>query len=77
MTKVKKETKPTSTQDMQQAVGDMRAEIVNLTMQFSKGQLKHTTQIRTKKDELARLLTKISMERFVKSVESDKKEEAK
>lgn len=68
----------------QKTVDALRAEIVALQMTFSKGQLKNTTQLRTKKDELARMLTRLSMEKFAKTETSksvrqaqDGKEEVK
>ena len=54
-----------STDEMQVAIADLRAEISKLSMENAKKQLKNTTSMRTKKDELARLLTKMNMVKFL------------
>lgn len=71
MSKVKKQTSEKNT-DMQKAVKDLREEISNMSMQLAKAQLKNTTSLKRKKDELARLLTKISMEKFMNKKEDTK-----
>ncbi|HSD98224.1 MAG TPA: hypothetical protein VLB73_00820 [Patescibacteria group bacterium] len=69
--------------NMQQVVATLRAEIAKMAMQLSKMQLKNTTSLRTKKDELARLLTKMNMQKDVQKTEKsvrqvqDGKEETK
>ena len=75
MAKVKKPTTEKSTDEMQVAIADLRAEISKLSMENAKKQLKNTTSMRTKKDELARLLTKMNMVKFLEK--SSVKEEQK
>ncbi|HYK08567.1 MAG TPA: 50S ribosomal protein L29 [Candidatus Eisenbacteria bacterium] len=75
MAKVKKPTTEKSTDEMQVAIADLRAEINKLAMENAKRQLKNTTSMRTKKDELARLLTKMNMVKFLEK--SSVKEEQK
>jgi ribosomal protein L29 len=75
MAKVKKPTTEKSTDEMQVAIADLRAEISKLSMENAKKQLKNTTSMRTKKDELARLLTKMNMVKFLEK--NSKKEEQK
>lgn len=65
----------TNKDEMKTTVAELRAEIAKLSMENKKRQLKQTTQLRTKKDELARLLTKINMAKF--AVEPAAKEESK
>ena len=75
MAKTKKQKTEKNIDEMKVAVVDLRAEIHKLSMNNAKRQLKQTTSLRTKKDELARLLTKLAMQRFIK--EDMKKEESK
>ena len=60
---------------LMKTAADLRAEISKLSMQVAKMQLKNTTSLRTKKDELARVLTQLSMQKRL--VKQDKKEEIK
>lgn len=75
MAKVKKQTSEKSTDEMQVAIADLRTEISKLSMDNAKRQLKNTTSMRTKKDELARLLTKMNMTKFLEknSVKEEQK----
>lgn len=57
MTKAKNQVKKTGN-ELQESVKSLRAEIFKLKMDHMKNQLKQTSLLRTKKDELARLLTK-------------------
>lgn len=81
MAKIKKTEEAVET--LVSKVKDLRAEISKLSMQLSKMQVKNTTQLRTKKDELARVLTTLNMQKFMtkqeKSVRQaqDEKEETK
>ena len=81
MAKIKKTEEAVET--LVSKVKDLRAEIRKLSMQLSKMQVKNTTQLRTKKDELARVLTTLNMQKFMtkqeKSVRQaqDEKEETK
>lgn len=65
MAKAKKVVAEKSGDEMQVAVTALRAEIMSLSMDNAKKQLKNTTSMRTKKDELARLLTKMNMMKFL------------
>jgi len=58
---VKKTTETKLVTDMQKAVADLREEISTMSMQLAKAALKNTTSLKRKKDELARLLTKMNM----------------
>ena len=81
MAKIKKTEEAVET--LVSKVKDLRAEISKLSMQLSKMQVKNTTQLKTKKDELARVLTTLNMQKFMtkqeKSVRQaqDEKEETK
>lgn len=77
MAKAKKTTEAMDV--LQKTVADLRLEISNMTMKLSKMQLKNTTSLRLKKDELARVLTQMNMQnRTQQTVESqEKKEEVK
>ena len=57
-------------------VAELRAEISKMAMQLSKMQLKNTTSLRTKKDELARVLTTMNMQKKVQTAEKMKEKEA-
>lgn len=70
MAKAKKQVKTTGN-DQLASVKELRAEIAKLSMEHAKRQLKQTTLLRTKKDELARALTRLNM---VKLTDQNKEE---
>ena len=78
MAKVKKQQGKNS-DELKAQVADIRKELQKLSQEKAKGQLKQTSLLRTKKDEIARLLTQMSMMKFVKPVEKSetKKEDVK
>ena len=61
-----KQTEKKNTNELRAQAEEIRKELRELSQQAAKGQLKQTTQLRTKKDELARILTKMSMMQFAK-----------
>jgi len=54
-------------------VVSIRKEIMDLQMENAKGQLKQTTSLRTKKDELARALTQLNMQKFASKQQKGEK----
>lgn len=50
---------------VQKGAADLRLEIHDMQMKLSKMQLKNTTSLRTKKDELARVLTQMNMNKVL------------
>lgn len=75
MTKKQKIEKKEGT-TIQKTIADLRAEIVSLSLAHAKKQLKHTTSLRTKKDELARVLTVMNMQKKVEEMAKMKEKEA-
>lgn len=65
------------TDTMQKTVADLRLEINDMIMKLSKMQLKNTTSLRTKKDELARVLTQRNMQKTVQQAVSVRQAQGK
>ncbi len=75
MAKNKKPLVDKNKDELQVAVADLRVEIESLRMDNAKRQLKNTTSMRTKRDELARLLTQMNAIKFIEknSVKEEQK----
>ena len=67
MAKVKKQKTEKNTNELLVAVTDLRSEIHKLSLNHAKRQLKQTSLLRVKKDELARMLTKLNMQKFIEN----------
>lgn len=81
MTKQKKQLiAQKSMEELKALAKELRGELFKHKIEHSKMQLKQTTQIRTKRDELARVLTSLQMKGAMKKIENkttSKKEEQK